>query len=75
MYAIRSYYDSPALVPFGSEDMEPAGCDDLLFVLFAVGSDFLEDLQLTLFREVLFPVEDLFEHEVGIAAQEDVGVV
>ena len=52
---------------------ESAGRDDFLLVLLAVAPDFFEDFQLARFRQVLFPIEDLLEHEVGIAAQENVG--
>ena len=51
----------------------PPSRDDLLLVLFAVGLDLFEDLQLACIRQVLFPIEDLFEQEVGIAAEENVG--
>ena len=57
----------------GPENVESAGRDDLLFVLLAVGPNLFEDLQLACIRQVLFPVQNLFEHEVGIAAQENVG--
>jgi hypothetical protein len=56
----------------GPENVEPAGRDDLLFVFFAVGPNFFEDLELACIRQILFPVQNLFEHEVGIAAQDNV---
>ncbi|MCG3775497.1 MAG: hypothetical protein JW395_2337 [Nitrospira sp.] len=58
---------------FGPKNVESACRKNFLLVLLAIGPNLFEDLQLVRFRQVFFPVQDLLEHEVGIAAQENVG--
>ena len=56
-----------------SKNVEAACCDDLLLILLAVGSNLFEDLQLARIRQIFFPIQNLLEHEIRTAAQENVG--
>ena len=49
------------------------GGNDFLLVLFAIGLDLVVNFLFALVRQVLVLVQDAFEQEVGVAAQENVG--